>query len=50
MTLKTDHTFGRDMAINALAIRELALWSLKNESDLKRWAKAKAREYQAFSA
>jgi hypothetical protein len=38
--------FGEDCAQSAFAIRELALWFLKNEAPLKRWAKAKAIEYQ----
>ncbi|KAF2741133.1 hypothetical protein EJ04DRAFT_558496 [Polyplosphaeria fusca] len=45
-SLTTHPTFGRDILLNAFAIRELALWFLKNASDLKRWASAKSADYQ----
>ncbi|KAF2116625.1 hypothetical protein BDV96DRAFT_572547 [Lophiotrema nucula] len=43
--LTTHPTFGRDALQNAFAIRELALWALKNEDKLTRWAKARSNEF-----
>jgi hypothetical protein len=44
--LITHPTFGRDALQNAFAIRELALYIIKNEENVKKWAKAKSLDYQ----
>lgn len=44
--LKTDPVFGRDCVVNAFAVREIALWSIKNRDTFEKVAKQKTKEYQ----
>ncbi|KAG9185327.1 hypothetical protein G6011_07871 [Alternaria panax] len=44
--LSSDPDYGRDSLMNAFAIREFGLWSLKNNEEFVRKAKQKSRDYQ----
>ncbi|KAH6618531.1 hypothetical protein C7974DRAFT_440828 [Boeremia exigua] len=45
--LKTDPVFGRDCVMNAFAVREIGLWSIKNRETFEKVAKKKTTEYQS---
>jgi hypothetical protein len=45
--LKNDPEYGRDSLMNAFAIRELALWTIKNQTALEKDMKQKSISYQA---
>ncbi|KAF1929169.1 uncharacterized protein M421DRAFT_61217 [Didymella exigua CBS 183.55] len=44
--LETDPVFGRDCLVNAFAVREIGLWTIKNKEKLEQVAKQKTKEYQ----
>jgi len=46
ITLKNDPQYGRDIIMNAFAIRELGLWMIKNEQKFERDARQKSLDYQ----
>ena len=44
--LKSDAEYGRDVLMNAFAVREFALWVVKNQDALNKDAKQKSLDYQ----
>ncbi|CAA9960004.1 RNA exonuclease [Pyrenophora teres f. maculata] len=46
ITLKSDPEYGRDVLLNAFAIREFGLWVFKNDQRFQREAKQKSLDYQ----
>jgi len=46
ITLKNDPQYGRDIIMNAFAIRELGLWIIKNEQKFVRDARQRSLDYQ----
>jgi hypothetical protein len=44
--LTSDPMYGRDCLVNAFAVREFALWAIKNREKLERNAKQKSLDYQ----
>lgn len=45
VTLRSDPEFGRDVLMNAFAIREMGLWILKNAEVFEKKIKQKSRDY-----
>jgi hypothetical protein len=46
ITLKSDSEYGRDMLMNAFAIREMGLWLIKNDKDFEKKIRAKSVDLQ----
>ncbi|KAF1834566.1 hypothetical protein BDW02DRAFT_568951 [Decorospora gaudefroyi] len=46
ISLKSDPEYGRDVLMNALAVREFALWSIKNQGQLRKVARQRSVEFQ----
>lgn len=44
--LKSDPEHGRDMLMNAFAVREMGLWLLKNKEDFEKKIRQKSSDYQ----
>lgn len=46
ITLTNDPEYGRDVLMNAFAIREMGLWVIKNKDDVERKLRLKSLDYQ----
>jgi hypothetical protein len=46
ITLKSDSEYGRDVLMNAFAIREMGLWLIKNDKDFEKKIRAKSVDLQ----
>ncbi|EAT85042.2 hypothetical protein SNOG_07576 [Parastagonospora nodorum SN15] len=46
VVLKSDPEYGRDMLMNAFAVREMGLWLLKNKEEFEKKIRQKSSDYQ----